>query len=681
MASNDAHPSGPSCIFSWLYLGRSWDASPKRLQEQSLTHCLNVRGGSIPSFPSGKAYKCKVLSDYGDTQLGPSGSAESIVRFLSQVKRSKDCKVLVYCQMSVNRSPTAVLLYLMHPDGHNMSFREALTFLQAKHRLSRPHPRYILQLLDLEMQWRGSSSLTEAEANEILAEHPTTALLRQEALIDTELVARTTAFVQALVELFDSRSSRSADRGPTLLTETLNGEEYEARRALWNGLVERKPAAIVCPYDALDVSDVVKLALNFNVKLSVRGGGHNVAGVALQDGVVGIDLCHLQAVHYDQTTHLVQAGGGALWRDVDRATTSFQRACVSGLISHTGVGGLTLGGGIGWMSRLYGLACDSLVGAEVVTGTGDILKVDGEQSAELLWALRGGGGNFGVCTSLTLQSHPVHSALYCFVYWDNSDPANRAARDAIMTEYEAYCRNKDLPSWACAFLWLIHGSTMIVFIDIVDVAENEESRWQQQEERIRPLFAQTEPTWKDFQCMSMAELNSRFDEGSEHGSYYYWSKSTLLPEGLPPNFGSLIAGELVDKHTDVTVELMHLGGRLTEQIDSAFFQRPNLCGFECHAIGVQRLSDAVLRTREDCLSTWRPSLREFTAKLTSFSATGASYLNIEAPDQHLQQGPAFLSDVFGTHWNRLRDIKTRYDPTNIFAFNHNIPPHTAESQL
>jgi FAD/FMN-containing dehydrogenase len=186
------------------------------------------------------------------------------------------------------------------------------------------------------------------------------------------------------------------------------GEDgYEAARRVHNGLIDRRPALIARCQNTADVADAVRFARGQGLEICVRGGGHNVAGRAVVDGALMIDLAPMKGIHVDPGARTVRAQGGALWRDLNRETAAHGLAVTGGAISTTGIAGLTLGGGLGWLMAKYGLAADNLTAVELVTADGGILDVNAESDPDLFWALRGGGGNFGVAASLEYALHPL----------------------------------------------------------------------------------------------------------------------------------------------------------------------------------------------------------------------------------------------------------------------------------
>ena len=309
----------------------------------------------------------------------------------------------------------------------------------------------------------------------------------------------------------DSEACREHDPRRVYVSPRVSPANYDQRRRVWNGMIDAKPAAIAMAWGVADVKAVIDLAQLHNVPVCVRGGGHSVSGLSCRDDVVVIDLCNLRTVSYDPSSKLVSVGGGATWKDVDRELTGHNRACVAGLISHTGVGGLCLSGGIGWLSRLHGLACDSLVGVELVTGTGQIITIEPqtEESApdELLFGLRGAGANFGVVTKFVFQTHPVFCALVSMLIWNNPDHAQN--RDFIMDRYESYCKDPALPLRASAYTWLTSACTIIVLFDVVESEYQFEKQREEHLQRVDAFSKSTNPS-SDYplSIFSMAEANS-----------------------------------------------------------------------------------------------------------------------------------------------------------------------------
>src|SRR5262245_21339927 len=198
--------------------------------------------------------------------------------------------------------------------------------------------------------------------------------------------------------------------------------DYATARAVWNGTIDRRPRLIARCLGAADVVAAVRFARDHGLEIAIRGGGHNVAGTAVCDGGMVIDLSAMRAVRVDPKGRRAWVQGGALWGDVDHETQAHGLATTGGIVSHTGVGGLTLGGGVGWLMRKHGLTVDNLLAADVVTADGERLRASEDEHPELFWALRGGGGNFGVVTSFEFRLHPVGPTVMAGpILWDASD--------------------------------------------------------------------------------------------------------------------------------------------------------------------------------------------------------------------------------------------------------------------
>src|SRR4051794_26508369 len=234
-----------------------------------------------------------------------------------------------------------------------------------------------------------------------------------------------------------SESSLTALRATVAGEVLLPGDPgYDEARSVWNGQIDRRPAVIARCISAQDVANSLAFGWEQQLEISVRGGGHNFAGLAVVDGGLMIDLSRMNGVTVDAAGRRARAGGGATWADLDAATQAHGLAVTGGVISHTGVGGLTLGGGFGWLTRKLGLSCDNVVGAEVVTVDGRILQVSADENADLFWAIRGGGGNFGVVTTIEFQLAAVGPmANLALLFWgmENAAEALRSCREFIRT--------------------------------------------------------------------------------------------------------------------------------------------------------------------------------------------------------------------------------------------------------
>ena len=309
---------------------------------------------------------------------------------------------------------------------------------------------------------------------------------------------------------------------------TADHAEYDTARAVWNGAIDRYPRLIARCSGTGDVAAAVRFAREHDLEIAIRGGGHNVAGTAVCDDGIVIDLSAMRAVRVDPDGGTAQVQGGALWGDVDQQTQAHGLATTGGIVSHTGVAGLTLGGGIGWLMRKHGLTVDNLLAADVVTADGELLRASEDQHPDLFWALRGGGGNFGVVTSFEFQLHPVGpNVLAGAILWDAGDT------DEVLRFYRDFVRNapdelgtvvrfgtapplSDIPEE-------LHWRP-VVLVGACHVGPVEDA-----EVVLRPLRAFGRPLLDLIAPTPYVNHQSALDSTVLHGWNYYW-KSTFLPE-------------------------------------------------------------------------------------------------------------------------------------------------------
>ncbi len=437
--------------------------------------------------------------------------------------------------------------------------------------------------------------------------------------------------------------------------------DYDQARALWNGMTPRHPAAIVRCATTDDVSSAVRFAAARDLLLAVRGGGHNVAGTAgVDDGLV-IDLSAMNDVEVDVAARRARAGGGTTFADLDAATQEHGLATPGGVVSKTGIGGLTLSGGIGWLRRKHGLTCDNLVAAKLVTADGTIHQVDEDSDPDLLWGLRGGGGNFGVVTEFTYQLHPVGPEVFAaiVVY-----PAERA-QDALRAYRD---RTADLPD---------EVSSIAACGSVPEEEDFPEDRWGEPcvilvacaatdltngQALVQPLRDLDGPIADLSGPVPFVELQQLFDADYPDGMRYYW-RSLHLP-GLSDE---VIARTIEWLHrrpsSMTTLDLWHLGGAMSRVAPdaTAYGDRsaPFLLGIEANWVDPAD-DDANLRWTRDCIEDLEPL------------STGREYLNF----------PGFLEDRDQTlraahgeeNLARLRGLKRRLDPDNLFRLHQNITP-------
>ncbi|WP_254533493.1 FAD-binding oxidoreductase [Natrinema gelatinilyticum] len=451
--------------------------------------------------------------------------------------------------------------------------------------------------------------------------------------------------------------------------ETLRGtliqphdKGYHEARAVWNGTIDRHPAVITKCAGTADVIAAVTFAREHDLEIAVRGGGHNVAGTAVcNDGIV-IDLSEMRAVWVDPRTRTARVQGGALWSDVDYETQAHGLATTGGIVSHTGVAGLTLGGGIGWLMRKHGLTADNLISADVVTADGEFIRASDDEHSDLFWALRGGGGNFGIVTSFEFALHPVGRTVFAGpVFWAADDTAD------VLRFYRDFAR--DAPD---------ELGTVIRFGTIPPLpAVPEEFHWRpaiainacyaapvnEGERVLRPLREHGTPILDLVSPKPYLAHQGGLDSTVPHGWHYYW-KSTDLPE---------LSDDLIDVFVDHAFSaesprsysvLFHLGGAVSRvDHDATAYTGRN----SPHNININ--------------GVWRPDEEEKYAE----SETAWTRRFFDALEPHREgvyvnfldadDGTPRVHESYGEYtYRRLAEIKTEYDPDNVFHLNQNIKP-------
>ena len=450
---------------------------------------------------------------------------------------------------------------------------------------------------------------------------------------------------------------RTGLRGRLLLPDE---DGYEEARQLWNGMIDRRPAMIVRCSGTADVIASVNLAREHDLLLAVRGGGHNVAGSALCDGGMVIDLSEMNRVTVDPDIPVAHVEGGATLGDLDHETQAFGLAAPVGVVSRTGVAGLTLGGGYGWLTRKYGLSCDNLLSVDIVTADGQLRRASPTEHPDLFWAIRGGGGNFGIATSFEFRLHPVGPEvmlLAAFYPMSVAEKGLRAFREYMSTAPE------DL--FALAVLWRcpegppfpedMHGKDVLVLIGVYS------GPLEQGEQVIQPLREFDTPIADLSGPVSWLEAQSFFDPDYPDGRLYYW-KSTYLDRLSDEAVKVLVAQAQERPSPDSSVDVWYLGGAYSR------------VGADETAVG-RRDAEVMIGLE----SNWSEPgdseanirwTRETFARLRPFSS-GGSYVNFGG---YAEESGEVVRDVYADNLDRLSAIKKRYDPTNLFRVNHNIRP-------
>ncbi|MBO3101912.1 FAD-binding oxidoreductase [Cellulomonas fengjieae] len=416
---------------------------------------------------------------------------------------------------------------------------------------------------------------------------------------------------------------------------------YDEARAVWNGAVDRRPAYVVRCADPQDVRAAVTVARRLGLPIGVRGGGHSAAGHAVPDGGLMIDLSRMAGVVVDPAARTAQVQGGALLGAMDAATQPFGLATTAGIVSHTGIGGLALGGGVGWLARQLGLLCDNVVGFEVVTAAGELVRASADEHPDLFWALRGGGGNFGVVTRFDVALHDVGTQAL-------SAEVDLRAADGFGALQEWLGGAVDAPRPATFHAEVLAGGPLtlgFVWVGPPDAAD--------------PLVARLDalgtPLTRRVEPLSYLDLQRRFDLPTAHGRRRY-AKSHLLAELPDAALTAFLA------HADAEVgaaSLMTYGGAIAD-VDpaaTAFPHRGARFEYDAGAAWDDPADDE--RHVGTC--------RALAAGLGPWS-TGV-YVNAVAESEDAE-----VRRAYGSSYARLRAVKSQWDPDNVFALNANIPP-------
>ena len=437
------------------------------------------------------------------------------------------------------------------------------------------------------------------------------------------------------------------------------GEEgYEEARRVWNGAIDRRPALIARTAGADDVAEALRFARECELPISVRGGGHAVAGHAVVDGGVMIDLSLMKAISVDPAARTARAAGGVLWGELDRATQQAGLATTGGLISHTGIAGLTLGGGLGHLMRKHGLTVDNLLAVDLVTADAERVRVDAETEPELFWGLRGGGGNFGVATALEYRLHPVGPlALGGPIFWPLADAPEvlRFLRDfAPEAPDELGITMSMMLAPPLPFMPPTQFGKPVLSLVLVwsgDPAEGERV--------LAPLRRLGTPIADVVSLAPYVFLQSMLDGGAPHGRHYYWKSHRL------PRLSDGIVDVFMERMAAITspfaqIQGWAMGGAVTRVAagETAVGEREN--GFDVSFITGWPPGDGDgERHRAWVRESWEAVRADSVGVYANFIS---------------DEGAAGVEAAYGDRLQRLTALKDRYDPDNVFRMNANIPP-------
>lgn len=446
--------------------------------------------------------------------------------------------------------------------------------------------------------------------------------------------------MESLDPLFRAKLLRPGDDG------------YDAARQVHNGMVDKCPALIARCRGVSDVVDAVKLGVDAGMDMSVKGGGHNVAGRAVCDGGVMIDLSPMKGIYVDRKARTVRVQPGVNWSEFNRETQLYGLATTGGVVSTTGVAGLTLGGGIGWIMGKYGMGIDNLLSVELVTATGEVLTASEQDNSELFWGLRGGGGNFGVATSFEFRLHELGPTITGGIVAYSFDQA----RDVLKC-YRDF--TQDLPDELTAFAGLIHspdGSGTPLAAILACYCGSLEAG----EAAVEPLKRFGSPAMVELGAMPYSAVNSMLDAAFPKGALNYWKSS----------FVSTLADDAIDTMVDQFSKCPSgMTGLVMEHFHGAATRvNPTDTAFPHRSAGYNMLvaSEWLEPTESDTNIAWT---RETFDTLKPFMSKSA-YVNYLDDDEVGDR----VKNAYGPNYDRLRKLKLRYDPDNIFHLNHNIDP-------
>ncbi len=450
-----------------------------------------------------------------------------------------------------------------------------------------------------------------------------------------------TVLERAVVEDFKTRL-----RGELLCP---GDEGYDSSRKVYNAMIDKRPALIVCCTGAADVVTTITFARTHNLLVSVRGGGHSIAGKAVCDGAVLIDLSSMKGLRVDPARRIAHAQPGLRLGEFDRETQAFGLATTLGVVTNTGLAGLTLGGGLGWLNGKYGLACDNLLSVDVVTADGRFLTASPSENADLFWGVRGGGGNFGIVTSFEYRLHPVGPVLGGMTLYDM-----RKAKE-VLRFYREFSRGcPDELSTVLAFLTGSDGTLMVAMVVCYcgALAEGEKV--------LEPLRTFDAPVADLIRPIKYIEMQSLFDEGMPPGRQHYW-KSNFVRTVSDDAIEVMVEYATTKPSPTSIVILQHMHGAASRvsSTETAFAHRYEQYDFEV----VSNWADP---TDSEKNIKWT---RAFWEAMQPFVEQSVYVNNLQG-----EEGEAGVRAAYGANYERLVALKNKYDPTNFFRLNHNIKP-------
>ncbi len=423
---------------------------------------------------------------------------------------------------------------------------------------------------------------------------------------------------------------------------------YDETRKVWNGMIDKQPALIVRCKNSEDVIQSVNFARKHNLLLSVKGGGHNITGNAVCDGGIMIDLSLMKSVMVYPEQQIADVETGATWGDFDAASQQHGLATTGGIISTTGVAGLTLGGGVGWLVRKHGLSCDNLIEADVVTAEGSLLRASVNENEELFWGIRGGGGNFGIVTSMKFRLHEVNTILGGMII----HPREKAKE--VITFYREFM--KTAPEELTLYTGLMTSPDGIPEVALVGCYSGD---LEQGEAVLKPLREFGSPVADLIGPIPYTQMQTLLDAAAPHGNRYYWKS----------NFMEDLSGEAIDviiSNSDSMTSPFSLV--LLEYYGGASIREPEGGTAFPHRIAQYDLiiaSNWIDKQEDERHISWT---RNFWEAIQPYSSHRV-YVNVLGVE-----GEERVKEAYGKNYPRLAALKRKYDPNNLFRLNQNIKP-------
>jgi FAD/FMN-containing dehydrogenase len=428
-------------------------------------------------------------------------------------------------------------------------------------------------------------------------------------------------------------------------------DEFDTARHIWNGMIDRRPDMIVRAAAAADVVATVNHAREHNLPLAVRGGGHSAAGHSVPDGGVMLDLTAMKGIRVDPAQSTVKAEAGLTWAEFDAETQKYGLATTGGVVSTTGIAGLTLGGGVGWLARSYGLSCDNLVSVDIVTADGQMRTASANENQDLFWAVRGGGGNFGVVTALEYRLHRVGPEVTAgLLVWPRSMAGD------VLPEYREFTQTA--PENSCAYAALAtspDGAPIVVVVGFYHGAI------EQGEALFAPLRRVGPPLVDALQPMPYTAAQQMLDGLIPAGNRVYWKSSIL--RGIDDEVLDTIVEQSASIPSPLTQAIIEFYGGAVNRVgvqDTAYPLRN--ATYALNAVSAWTVPDDDAENIAWARRTWDAVER---------LSPGSVYVNFLGVGD---QGEDRVRAAYGPNYARLASVKATYDPMNLFHLNHNIRP-------